>query len=209
MQQTKRLLDDGPAKPLLDHLGLLSHRKDDREGEALLTTGETAELLAQCGRQHGDRALDEVDAGGTLTRVAIESSVRLHEVRDVCNMNADIIRPVFVDLDRQRVVDVLCAFRIYREDALAPEILANLELALGDTKRGMSGAVVEHARCMTYVQGIGGRHFNTLSVKSSVGKLQSLSNALVSTSTSPIGPSSSTSVPNGCKELMGCVAART
>ena len=209
MQQVGRLLDDGPTEPLLDNFSLLGHREDDREGEALLTTGETAELLTQRGRQHGDRALDEVDAGGTLARVAIEGSVRLHEVRDVCDMNADIICPVFVDLDRQRVVDVFCGFRINRKDALAPEILANLKLALRDTKKGLSGAVAEDVRCVTYVQGIGGRHFSTLSVKSSVGKLQSLSNALVSTSTSPIGPSSSTSVPNGCKELMGCVAIRT
>ena len=43
----------------------------------------------------------------------------------------------------------------------------------------------------------------TFSVKSSVGKLQSFNKALVSTSTSPIGPSSSTRVPKGCKELIG------
>lgn len=44
----------------------------------------------------------------------------------------------------------------------------------------------------------------TFSVKSSVGKLQSLSKALVSTSTSPMGPSSSTRVPKGWSELIGC-----
>jgi hypothetical protein len=51
--------------------------------------------------------------------------------------------------------------------------------------------------------GMGGRHFRTFSVKSSVGKLQSFSKALVSTSISPIGPSSSTKVPKGWRELMG------
>jgi hypothetical protein len=55
----------------------------------------------------------------------------------------------------------------------------------------------------THVQGIGGKHLMTFSVKSSVGKLQSLSRALVSTSTSPIGPNSSTKVPKGWRELMG------
>lgn len=49
-------------------------------------------------------------------------------------MNADIIGTVFVDLDRDRVVDVLRTLRINCEDALAPEILANLKLALRDTK---------------------------------------------------------------------------
>lgn len=40
------------------------------------------------------------------------------------------------------------------------------------------------------------------SLNSSVGKLQSLSKALVSTSALPIGPSSSTRVPNGCKDVL-------
>lgn len=61
----------------------------------------------------------------------------------------------------------------------------------------------ENGLKITYVHGMGGRHLSTFSVKSSVGKLQSFRRALVSTSMSPIGPSSSTKVPNGCKELMG------
>jgi len=59
------------------------------------------------------------------------------------------------------------------------------------------------SRFETHVHGVGGKHFKTLSVKSSVGKLQSLRRALVSTSMSPIGPSSSTNVPNGWRELIG------
>lgn len=57
----------------------------------------------------------------------------------------------------------------------------------------------------THVHGMGGKHFITFSVKSSVGKLQSFRRALVSTSISPIGPSSSTKVPNGWRELIGCI----
>lgn len=59
---------------------------------------------------------------------------------------------------------------------------------------------------MTHVQGMGGKHLETFSVNSSVGKLQSLRRALVSTSRSPMGPNSSTSVPNGWSELMGCMS---
>ena len=55
----------------------------------------------------------------------------------------------------------------------------------------------------THVHGVGGRHFITLSLNSSVGKLQSLRSALVSTSISPIGPSSSTKVPKGWSEEIG------
>lgn len=56
--------------------------------------------------------------------------------------------------------------------------------------------------CTTHLQGRGGRHLMASSLNSSVGKLQSLSRALVSTSASPIGPSSSTRVPKGCKEVL-------
>ena len=40
-------LDDGPAKPFLDDLGLLGHGKDDGKREALLIGQKTAEMLAQ------------------------------------------------------------------------------------------------------------------------------------------------------------------
>jgi len=56
--------------------------------------------------------------------------------------------------------------------------------------------------CTTHLQGRGGRHLMASSLNSSVGKLQSLSKALVSTSASPIGPSSSTRVPKGCREVL-------
>ena len=59
------------------------------------------------------------------------------------------------------------------------------------------------AKTDSYDQGMGGKHLMTFSEKSSVGKLQSLSNALVSTSISPMGPSSSTKVPKGWSELIG------
>lgn len=67
------------------------------------------------------------------------------------------------------------------------------------------GYVSLHADCPdagAHLQGSGGKHLRATSANSSVGKLQSFSRALVSTSQFPIGPSSSTSVPNGWREVL-------
>lgn len=126
-------LNNGPAEPLLDDLGLLRHGEDDGEGKALLAGEKTAELLAQSRRQHRDRALDEVDAGSALASIAVESGVGLDEVGHIGDVDTDVVRAVVVDLDGQGIVEILGGVGVDGEDALAAEILANLELSLGDT----------------------------------------------------------------------------
>ena len=125
-------LDDGPAEPLLDDLRVLGHREDDGEGEAILARQETAHLLAQRRWQHRDGALYEVDAGRPLPCIAVESSVGLDEVRHIGNVHTDVVRPVFVGLDGNSIVEVLRVLGINSEDTLAAEVLANFQLALGD-----------------------------------------------------------------------------
>ena len=112
-------------------------------------------------------------------------------------MHADIVCTVVISLDGKRIVKILSVNWIDGKDTLATKILANFELVLGDAVQTLISLGTCARKNVTYVQGIGGKHLRTLSVKSSVGKLQSLRRALVSTSMSPIGPSSSTKVPKG------------
>ena len=121
-------LDDRPAEPFLDDLALFRHREDNREGKALLAGKKAAELLAQGGRKHRHGALDEVDTGSTLARIAVESSVGLDKVGNVGDVNPNVIRAVLVDLNGESVVEILGSVGIDSEDTLATEILANLEL---------------------------------------------------------------------------------
>ena len=200
------LLDNSPAEPLLDDLSLLRHREYDREGKTLLAREKTAKLFAQSGRQHGDRALNEVHAGSTLASIAIKCSVGLYEVGDVRDVNTNVVGAVLVNLDGDGIIQILRGIGVDSEDALATQVLANLKLALRNAEVSVSNnRSLSMRNQVTYVQGIGGRHFMTFSVKSSVGKLQSFRRALVSTSMSPMGPSSSTRVPKGWRELIGCM----
>ena len=128
-------LDNRPAEPLLDDLGLLSHREDDGEGKAFLPREKTAELLAQGGRQHRDRALDEVHAGGALASITVEGSVGFDEVGDVGNVHADIVCTVVISLDGKRIVKILSVNWIDGKDTLATKVFADIKFSLGDTRK--------------------------------------------------------------------------
>lgn len=160
-------------------------------------------MFAQRRRQHGHSALHEIHAGSPLASVAIKGSVGLHEVGHVCDMNTDIISSIFVQFHGEAIVQIFGGFRINAENTVLSKVLANFIFPFGDPVLVVNtNAINKHS--LTHVHGVGGRHLRTLSVKSSVGKLQSFSKALVSTSISPMGPSSSTKVPKGWRELMGC-----
>lgn len=195
--------NDSLAEPLLHDLGLRSDSEDDGERKTVLARSQTAQLLAQSRRQHRDGTLHQVYAGCTLASVTVKGGIRLDEVRDVGNMDANFVRAVLVDLDGQSIVQVLRGIRINGEGTLPAEILAGLQLVVRDATAPGSASVACRHVTSTNLQGIGGKHLRTLSLNSSVGKLQSFRSALVSTSMSPMGPSSSTRVPKGWRELIG------
>ena len=133
------LLDDRSPEPLLDDLCVLSHREDDRECKALLAGKKTADLLAERRREHRDGTLHQVNTRSPLPGIAVESRIRLDEERDIGDMNTNVVGAVVIGLDGHGVVQILSVFRINGEDALAAKVLANIELALGDTSEFMSG----------------------------------------------------------------------
>lgn len=70
-------LDDRPLKGRSNDSTIGGDGEEDREGEPLLSRDETAELLAEGRRKHGNGSLDEVDRSRSLSRISIESSVGL------------------------------------------------------------------------------------------------------------------------------------
>jgi hypothetical protein len=61
-----------------------------------MSGNKTAKLLAECGRQHGNGTLHEINAGCSFPGVAVQGSVWFHEVRNVRNMHANVIGAVFI-----------------------------------------------------------------------------------------------------------------
>lgn len=201
--ETCCLPDNGLTEPLLQDFAVVVHSEDDGESETILAWNKTAKLLTESRGKHWHSALDKVDTGGTLASITIQGSVRLDEVGHIGDVNTDIIGAILVVFDRDGIVNVLGRFGIDGEYTFTTQVLADLQFPLGDPNDFGISRSSSHTGNTTHDQGMGGRHFRTLSVKSSVGKLQSFRRALVSTSMSPIGPSSSTRVPKGWRELMG------
>ena len=127
------LLNNSPAKPLLDNLGLLRHRENDRERQALFTRQQTAKLFAERGRQHGHSALHKIDTSRALASITVKGSVRLDEVGDIRNVDSDIVSAILVNLDGDGVIEILGGLGIDSEGSLGTQIPADLELAVGNT----------------------------------------------------------------------------
>ena len=136
--------DDSLAKPLLHDLGLGSDGEDDGESQTVLTRIQTAQLLAQSRGQHRDGTLHQVDASSTLARIAVQSRVGFDEVRDIGNVHADVIRTILVDLDGQGIIEVLGCIRVDCEGTLSAEVLASLELVVGDAANDSATTTRSH-----------------------------------------------------------------
>lgn len=70
-------LDDRPLESGSNDSTVGGDGEEDRESESVFSGDETAELLAEGRRKHGDGSLDEVDRSRTLSSITIESSVGL------------------------------------------------------------------------------------------------------------------------------------
>ena len=95
---------------------------------------ETAELLAQSRREHGNGSLDEIDASGTLASITVEGSIGLDEVRDIGNVNADFERPVFLGFDGESVIEITSVTGVDGEDPFSPKVTADINFTVRDSK---------------------------------------------------------------------------
>lgn len=141
--------DDGLAEPFSQHFGLLVHREDNREGKTVLPGEKTAKLLAEGRRQHRDSALNEIDASSALTSIAIQSSVRLDEVRYISDVNGDFIVPIGVERNGQSIVQIFGSVRVDGEDTLAAQVLPELNFALGNSGKSVMLHTENHKDALT------------------------------------------------------------
>jgi hypothetical protein len=124
------LLDHCLAEPFVDYLAILGDGEDNRERKALQARLKTAELLGESRRQHWHSALHEIDTSRPLLCVTVQSSVGLNEMRDIGDVNTDVVAPILIVLDGQRIVEVLGSFGIDGEDTLLTQIFSYFELTL-------------------------------------------------------------------------------
>ncbi len=66
VSKTTVAVDDGPAKPLIDHARLVVNFKDGRKTEFVFMRSQRTEFIGKPFRQHGYGAVYEVYGGGAL-----------------------------------------------------------------------------------------------------------------------------------------------
>ena len=99
--------DDGLAHPAFVHLGLGVHLHDHAEAELLLVLAERADVVAELLGQHGDGAVDEVDARAALVGLAVDGGAGLDIVRHVGDVHAHLHVAVLQHTVGEGVVEVL------------------------------------------------------------------------------------------------------
>lgn len=87
--------DDGAGDTRLVICHKLTSRKvkliEDGVCQTINVRVERAECLRQQPRQHGEDTVHEVRGGAPLQRLLVKVGALRHEVRDVCDMNADLV----------------------------------------------------------------------------------------------------------------------
>ena len=87
-----------------------------REGVANFVRLQAGQIVGDDLRQHRDDAVGQVDAGRAVVRFAIERRLRLHEVRDIGDVDAEQPVAVVDAFERDGVVEVAGVDRVDRDD---------------------------------------------------------------------------------------------
>ena len=85
--------DDGMGQvPRLD-VGVLVHDEDDAVAQLVLVGPERTDIVAEPLREHGDGAVDQIDARGALLCLAVDDAPLGDVVRHVGNVDTDLVEP--------------------------------------------------------------------------------------------------------------------
>ena len=103
--------DDGIENFVVQHVALEVEFNRRAQGQAFLERFETAQLVRQFERQHGDNTIRGIDTGAALQRFLIERAILRNIMADVGDMHAEAVTAAG-GLQRHRVVEILGAFAV-------------------------------------------------------------------------------------------------
>ncbi len=123
--------DDGLAHPAFEDFGFGVHLHDDAEAELLLVLAQRADIVAEFFGQHGDGAVDEVDAGAAVVGLAVDGAAGLYIVRHIGDVHAHFDVTVFQLAVGEGVVEVLGVGGVDGEGEHVAEVAAGGHLFFG------------------------------------------------------------------------------
>ena len=112
------------------------------EDEAVFVWAQRAHAGGEGGREHGDGAVREVDAGAAEAGFEIKRGGGLDVVADICDVDLELPVAVGQRLDEDGVVEVAGGFAIDGDDGEAAEIMTEGELFRAQRSDGLGGGVV-------------------------------------------------------------------
>ena len=121
-------VDDGRAEVAVDHARVLVEVDAHDHGEAILLGHERAHVRRERLRQHGDRAVRQVDAHAAPLRLDVDGRALAHVVRDVGDGDPQARAAVGQLLDGDGVVEVARRLGIDRRELDVAQIGAVGEL---------------------------------------------------------------------------------
>jgi hypothetical protein len=92
-------------------------------GEALFIGAEGAETVRKTGREHGDDAVDEIDAVGAFAGLVIQFGSGFDVVGDVGDVDTDLHVAVGKFAEGDGVVEIASGIGVDRDDEVAAEVL--------------------------------------------------------------------------------------
>ena len=84
---TAARLDDGLANPFIINLGLFVHLENDTESQFLLVGTQRTDVVAKFLGQHGDGAVDKINARAAVESFLVDGGAFLHIIRHVGDMD--------------------------------------------------------------------------------------------------------------------------
>ena len=126
-----RRLDDTREQVMADDLPVLrGDLHDTAERQAVDVRVEGTDPVRESVRQHRNDAVDEIHTRPTLERLDVERRALFHVMRDVGDMDTELVVAVIEFFDVDGIVQVFRIFTVNREDRLVTKVDATDEVFL-------------------------------------------------------------------------------
>ena len=135
-------IDDCPAEPLPDDLGLGVHFEHGAEGQLIFMRAQRTKFVGEFFRQHRDGTVHQIDRGTAGEGFLVERRAGRHVVCHVGDVDADLHIPVFQFAVRKGVVEVLGVGRVDGKRGYVAEIPASRQFFRGDGVRDLVGCLL-------------------------------------------------------------------